>query len=334
MVFVMVVGTQAGVRPAWLGAWAGMTALTYLGFYWALRSGWSERLQDPSMTQWQVVASLMFAGVSYAFLGPIRGVLPGAMLVILCFGMFKLNVRALLGMAALAWCVLAGGVGLHWVLSAGPVDLTLELAHLFAGLVMFTAVGLLAGRLSRIRARLTAQREQLNQALVQIDALAHRDALTGLHNRRMGQELLQQQLLRQRRRPRLPFCVAMLDMDHFKRVNDHHGHAVGDAVLSAFAQTGSATLRQVDTFVRWGGEEFLLLLPDSDLQAAQLALGRLRAAVAAAPVPLGESHLSYTFSVGLTAWREGDDQHALLQRADEALYAAKAAGRNCVSVQT
>jgi len=333
VVFVTSIGTWTGVPAAPLWTWAALTVLTYLGFFGALHSGWSERLRDPSMTQQQVLASLLFAGVSYLFLGPVRGLLPGAMLVVVCFGMFKLQVRTVLGLALWGWLVLAVAVGLRLVLAPPPVDPTLDLAHLFAAFVMFMAVGLLAGRLSRIRARLTAQREQLNQALVQIEALAHRDALTGLFNRRFGLELLQQAVARQRRQPGAPLCVALLDLDHFKRVNDRHGHAVGDAVLSAFAQAGSRTLRQVDTLARWGGEEFLLLLPDSDVAQAQLALSRLRTAVAQAPVPLGEASLPYTYSAGLTAWRAGDTPEALLERADRALYAAKAEGRDRVCVR-
>ncbi len=331
VVFVISIGTWTAVPAVPLWTWAAVTVATYVAFYVALRSGWSERLRDPSMTQHQVVASLVFAGVSYLFLGPVRGLLPGAMLVVVCFGMFKLRVRTVLGVALLGWLVLAAAVGLHLALAPPPVDPTLDLAHLFAAFVMFMAVGLLAGRLSRIRARLTAQREQLNEALARIEALAHRDALTGLFNRRFADEVLLQAVQRQRRQPHPPLCVAIVDLDHFKRVNDRHGHAVGDAVLCAFAKVGLATLRNTDTLARWGGEEFLLILQASDLMAAELALERLRTAVAAQPLALdGGDTLPYPFSAGLTAWRPGDALAHLLERADRALYQAKAEGRNRV----
>lgn len=332
VVFVATVGTWTGVAAGPLWTWAAVTVATYLAFYVALRSGWSERLRDPSMTQHQVVASLLFAGLSYSFLGPVRGLLPGAMLVVVCFGMFKLQVRTVLGVAIWGWVVLAAAVGLHLALAPPPVDPTLDLAHLFAAFVMFMAVGLLAGRLSRIRARLSQQREQLNEALARIEALANRDALTGLFNRRFADEVLQQAVQRQGRQSNVPLCVALVDLDHFKRINDQHGHAVGDAVLCAFARVGQSTLRGTDALARWGGEEFLLILQGSDVLAAEQALARLSAAVAAGPLPVDGGEIRYTFSAGLTAWRPGDAVSHLLDRADRALYQAKAEGRNRVVV--
>ncbi len=330
VVFVTSIGTWTGVPALPLWSWAMATVATYVTFYIALRSGWSERLRDPSMTQHQVVASLVFAGVSYLFLGPVRGLLPGAMLVVICFGMFKLRVRAVLGVAILGWLVLAAAVGLHLALAAPPLDPTLDLAHLFAAFVMFMAVGVLAGRLSHIRARLTEQRERLNQALARIEALAHRDALTGLFNRRFADEVLTQAVQRQRRQPHPPLCVAIVDLDHFKRVNDLHGHAVGDAVLCAFAQVGLATFRGTDTLARWGGEEFLVILQASDVLAAEQALGRLRSAVSAYKLPVEGGEIRFAFSAGLTSWRPGDAMAHLLERADRALYQAKAEGRDRV----
>ena len=112
----------------------------------------------------------------------------------------------------------------------------------------------------------------------------------------------------------------MVDLDHFKRVNDRHGHAVGDAVLVAFARAAEAALRDTDLVARWGGEEFLLVLEGSDPLAAETALARLRATVAEVAVPAGDELLRFTFSAGLTPWQAGDTAARWLDRADRALY--------------
>ncbi len=332
LVFVLSVGTAHDAPALALWTWAALTVLAYGVFYAALRSGWSQRSADPSLTLPQLLVSLVAAACSYPFLGPLRGLLPGAMLVILCFGMFQLRVGMVLRLALVAWGVLAAAVALHVGLAAEPADASLDLAHLAAAFIMFVAVGVLSGRMSRIRARLTAQREQLNEALARIEALANRDALTGLFNRRFADEVLQQAVQRQRRQSNAPLCLALVDLDHFKRINDQHGHAVGDAVLCAFAGVGLSTLRGTDTLARWGGEEFLLILQGSDLLAAEQALTRLRGAVTGTELPAAGGALRYTFSAGLTAWRPGDAVQHLLDRADRALYQAKSEGRDRVVV--
>ncbi len=330
VVFVLWVGHHWPVPPDLLWGWAAGATGVMLGFYLALRSGRSVRFQDPSLTLPQMATCLAFAALSYVFMGPLRGMVLGAMVVVMCFGMFKLQVRAVLGVALLGWLLLAACVA--WLLHSGPADLdpTVDLAFLLSAAVMFPAIGVLAGRLSRIRARLTEQRERLNQALARIEALAHRDALTGLFNRRFADEVLTQAVQRQRRQPHPPLCVAIVDLDHFKRVNDLHGHAVGDAVLCAFAQVGLATFRGTDTLARWGGEEFLVILQASDVLAAEQALGRLRSAVSAYKLPVEGGEIRFAFSAGLTSWRPGDAMAHLLERADRALYQAKAEGRDRV----
>jgi diguanylate cyclase (GGDEF)-like protein len=122
--------------------------------------------------------------------------------------------------------------------------------------------------------------------------------------------------------------VAILDLDHFKRINDAHGHKAGDAVLVAAAHALRAHLRAEDQLGRLGGEEFLVLLPDTEARAAAHVAEKLRAEVARAPTPV-----AVTVSIGVAAW-DGEAPEALLHRADEALYAAKQAGRDRVMAAT
>ena len=128
--------------------------------------------------------------------------------------------------------------------------------------------------------------------------------------------------------------VVLADLDHFKDVNDHHGHAAGDAVLKGVAGRFRSALRATDLSCRYGGEEFAFLFPESDLAQGLKAAERLRAGVAAAPLSCSEGAIGVTLSLGVSAGRPGADGlldlEGLLRAADEALYAAKKAGRNRV----
>jgi diguanylate cyclase (GGDEF)-like protein len=158
------------------------------------------------------------------------------------------------------------------------------------------------------------------------------DELTGVCNRRHLAELSRIEMDRARRSGR-PVSAVAIDLDHFKRVNDTHGHAAGDAVLKAASALWKTALRTTDVLGRSGGEEFVILLPDTDQAAAVLVAERLRASTEALRVRVNETELAVTASFGVAASRAADagDPAALIRRADEALYAAKEGGRNRVA---
>ena len=162
----------------------------------------------------------------------------------------------------------------------------------------------------------------------ELERLAYYDELTGLPNRRSVLRQLEALISRGRRHGHA-LALLMIDADHFKAVNDRHGHAGGDAALRALAERLSERLRTEDVAGRFGGEEFVVGLPDADAGGAATAAEAIRAAVAARPLTIAERELTLTVSVGWATW-EGDDLGQLLARADGALYEAKAAGRNCV----
>jgi diguanylate cyclase (GGDEF)-like protein len=178
----------------------------------------------------------------------------------------------------------------------------------------------------RIR-RLTNELEDANR---QLQAFASIDPLTQLQNRRVLDERLDQEFARATRHRR-PLACVMMDIDHFKRVNDTHGHIVGDRVLAQVATAISATIRKTDVAGRYGGEEFLVLVPETHAPGAQVLGERLRHAVAAGR---GDSRLpGVTISVGIaTTELQVSSAVDLVRRADEALYEAKAAGRDRVAV--
>jgi diguanylate cyclase (GGDEF)-like protein/PAS domain S-box-containing protein len=155
------------------------------------------------------------------------------------------------------------------------------------------------------------------------------DPLTGAFNRRHGHARLATEF-DLRARSGQPCAVMMLDIDRFKSINDTYGHDAGDSVLCAMVLACKVGLRTVDMLARWGGEEFLILLPDTGLEAANVIAERLRESVAALQVPVGiNASIDFTVSIGV-AVPVNDDLHDLLRRADGALYAAKAGGRNRV----
>jgi diguanylate cyclase (GGDEF)-like protein len=156
------------------------------------------------------------------------------------------------------------------------------------------------------------------------------DELTGLLSRRQFMQEAKKELSRARRQGSV-LSAMMLDVDHFKAVNDQHGHAAGDAVLSSLGGTLTEVTRETDIVGRLGGEEFVVLLPDTDRQGALMAAERLRHAVAITPVGTGESELMLTVSIGLAYWRSDEDTDSLLKRADGALYVAKDRGRNRIA---
>jgi diguanylate cyclase (GGDEF)-like protein len=158
---------------------------------------------------------------------------------------------------------------------------------------------------------------------------AHRDSLTGLPNR--GALTLLEPTLKRLDEHDPPVAVLMLDVDHFKRINDEHGHDGGDAALQHVVQRLQGLLRQGDTLVRWGGEEFCLCLRGVDTDGARAVAEKLRAGLAAEPVPLHDGAArSITASLGIAMLRPGEVVAAAVGRADQALYAAKRLGRNRV----
>jgi diguanylate cyclase (GGDEF)-like protein/PAS domain S-box-containing protein len=164
-----------------------------------------------------------------------------------------------------------------------------------------------------------------------LEQLATRDHLTGLLNRRAFDDLAMREIGRSLRHQR-QLSLALIDLDFFKRINDTHGHAMGDEVLRQFARSCESGIRETDLLARYGGEEFVLLMPDTGTVEALKLLERIRTSISFNLTADDQSPISLTFSAGLSDCVAGTDLHGLLRRADRALYQAKAEGRNRIQL--
>ena len=174
-----------------------------------------------------------------------------------------------------------------------------------------------------------AQMAEMQRALDESSRLVRHDQLTGLLNRRGLEETFDKEAGRARRHHN-PLSVALLDLDNFKKINDTHGHQAGDDALVHLARIVRANLRPQDTLARHGGEEFILLYPDTELDQAHAALVRLQRELTRAFFLADDKKILITFSAGITAWNPGETLDAVLKRADAAMYEAKETGKNKV----
>jgi diguanylate cyclase len=182
--------------------------------------------------------------------------------------------------------------------------------------------------LKNANVQIRSQQEAMEQILVDSSL----DFLTRLHNRRIFDLRLKEEISRTKRYGK-PFVLIMLDIDNFKRVNDNHGHPVGDRVLQLIAQTMEAQVRMTDFVARFGGEEFAILLPEANGKQGMAVADKIRLAVSGNPLKCGDSMVSVTISAGTTEIDpENDTMEILIDRADKALYRAKHMGRNRVEL--
>lgn len=304
-----------------------LAAVTILSFYLVTRSGLNQNLQDRTMTEPKLLVCVVFLAFGYYLGGIGRGLALTLLVTMEMFGMFMITpsqVARISAFAAVAFSVSMLAV-VRTETDAGQIKL--QGVTFGVMVVVLTVMSWLAHQLGQLRNSLMRRKNELAEALERIQMLATRDELTGLVNRRHMTELLNQQI-KLGSRSGTPACIALIDLDHFKAINDTHGHGVGDEVLRNFAQAMKTGLRDTDVVARWGGEEFLVLLTDSDMEAAALGIERARLEVARATMSAGVPRLRVTFSCGLAPCGDGVPLEKLVDLADQRLYQAKAQGRN------
>lgn len=320
-----------GQLPAWvLGVYAAAAVLINLIFFALIRSNWNLRLARPDMTLEQTLASIV-PGLLVIY--HVQDALARAgflllALVPMIFGILGLNTRRSLATGLLIYAAYLGVMALLWRLAPERISPVGDGILMAAFLATIIQISLLGGYINALREKLRGRNAALNEALGTIEELVNYDELTGTHNRRYLLAVLQQETERCNRGA-ATFSIGLFDVDHFKQVNDRYGHLAGDQALAEIAASINANLRSIDTFGRYGGEEFLLIMPQTELDGARTKAERLRESVAGLRFDEGACP-AVTISAGVTQYQQGEPIDRTLSRADEALYAAKAAGRDRV----
>ncbi|MFG0380549.1 GGDEF domain-containing protein [Pseudomonas sp. zbq_18] len=327
------VSVYNGISPAWVTqVWVLVAVLTNLLFYLLLRYDLNLRLRDPSMTMAQMVAAIVMVIGTQIYAGEARGAYLVVLLIISMFGCFKLNTRELLLLSLGTIVAYALTLPLIQRVEGERFNLAVEMVLWCSFSVFLPFISILGGSISALRKRLVASNAQLQVVLNQVTELATHDELTGAYNRRYLLEMLGHEKNRTDRGG-VGFCVCILDLDHFKRINDNYGHPAGDEVLKTFAEVVQPLLRSTDFFARYGGEEFLLFLPQTSLDMAQHCIVRIQEALAQASYPGLPEGLRVTASIGVAQYCLQESVAALIKRADKALYRAKQNGRNRMEVE-
>lgn len=312
-----------------------LIAYELIGFgllYGLLRSGLSLRLRDPSMAFWQTMLGLSVVVLNYALFETSRDVAMPLLCLVLVFGLYVLSPSQIL--LAGGWAVAMLLAMLFFMTRLHMPDFDAEQQALNVALAAITlpVLAIVARQVALMRRRQVQQQLELDQAIQQLNEVATRDGLTGLSNRRHMNARLDTEMQRMVR-SRRAFSLLILDIDCFKRINDHHGHQVGDTVLVAFGQHILAVFGDPDAACRWGGEEFLVLMPETSAAQAHDVVRRLQVGLNIELPDIDHGRRAeVTFSGGIAQAGPGEPLAALIARADAALYQAKRDGRNRVLV--
>ncbi|HTE16267.1 MAG TPA: GGDEF domain-containing protein [Burkholderiales bacterium] len=294
-------------------------------FYVLFRSGLNLRFRDPSLTSAQMLSAFFVTTMAAFYIeNEARGVILPVLLMIFYFGVYRLDVSRMTTIALITISFYGVMVWMLYLFRPYALDLHLEILRWWILAVVSLWFALMSGHVARLRSELANRKEA-------IESLLERDDLTGVGNRRFLTHMLEQEKSRADRTG-ITFCVAMLDLDYFKKVNDSYGHMAGDEVLKVFAQIAQQELRKIDYFGRHGGEEFMLIMPETRLDGAQVKAERLRSNVENVRFHDIDPALIQTVSIGIAEYQRGESIEQIQQRADKALYAAKSNGRNRVEI--
>jgi diguanylate cyclase len=291
----------------------------------------NDRFEDHYLTIYQVGSHvalqlcflLAAPKIGFAFLSVI--------FLIFGFGALRMTSRQ----AIITWTLTMIGLAPIFLLTSTPIGLpvgtaTERVAAMLSYVLTIGQCAFVGLYGSTMRKMLYDRSFELKAAYKRIEELAELDELTGASNRRCIMRMLEEEIARSVRNGS-PCSIALIDLDWFKRINDTYGHPTGDEVLRTFSITMFANIRSVDRFGRYGGEEFLLVLPDMDTERAVRALDRLRAIIADLDWSAFAPGMKATMSAGVATLNSNETSDTLLARTDSALYAAKGQGRNRIT---
>ncbi len=297
--------------------------------YIIFRTGLNMKFRDPSLTIIQMCAAILVTMYGMYFANDSRGVLLLVYILILIFGIYKLNTRSFLYVSAFTLVTYGIDIALLNYFRSDTVNLNIEYLQFLVLSMVLVAFSIIGGHISSLRRNLRISRAELEKSLAIIKEMSIRDDLTGVYNRRHLMELLEHEYHRISRGG-AHFSVAMLDIDHFKSVNDTYGHLTGDEVLKAASDVIRKSLRSADFCGRYGGEEFLLVMTQTNINGALLCAERIRSTIEQSRFPSLGPNFKVTVSLGVTEFTGKEDIPTMIARADKALYHAKESGRNRV----
>ncbi len=329
---VLLIYCYAGTISAMIPSVYFLSGIGLIGFFVVLSEARvNDRFSDHYLTIFQIgghvalqlVFLLAASEIGYAFLS----------VIFLIFGFGALRMTS--QQATIAWTLTTMGLAPIFLLTSMSIGMPVatHIERLAAMLCYVITIGLCAtvglyG--SSLRKMLYKRSFELKEANKRIEELAELDELTGSFNRRCIMRMLGEEISRAHRTA-APCSIALIDLDYFKRINDTYGHPTGDEVLRTFAITVFANIRNFDRFGRFGGEEFLLVLPDTPHDIAVRTLDRLRAIIADLDWSAFSPGMRVTVSAGVATLRPDETPDTFLARADSALYQAKARGRNRIA---
>ena len=329
---VLLLYAQAGSTPLMIAPAYAASGLTLVIFGIILSEfGFNERFKDHYLVA-PTSTACMLTALAFTYIAPeVGGMFLCTLFIVFSFS----SLRSTPAQTMVIWTAMTIGLAGLFLLTDKPIAMP-HGSHLerFATLLVFV---LTIGRCmflgifsSSLKQSLYQSGQKLKEAYKRIEELAELDELTGSYNRRCIMRMLDEEIARAGRND-APCSVALIDLDWFKRINDAFGHPTGDEVLRTFAITMFANIRGIDRFGRYGGEEFLLVLPGMGTDNAVRALDRLCAIIAELDWSAFSPDMSVTISAGVATLKPEETPDTFLARADCALYAAKARGRNRIA---
>lgn len=313
--------------------YAALVVLTWACFFSFILSGVNQRLADPSLTIPQILTGIFCQLYIMYFLPEPLLRVPFLLLgtVNMMFAVFAMNLWRMLWLNVVGVSAYAGMILLKAVYY--PAGLGVWQAEVLVILAFFISIALnayIGSVIVGLRDKLRLRNRELHCAMVQLEDLATRDPLTRLPNRRsvMREMTKEESRLERNADGQATLCLCMLDIDDFKRVNDQHGHQAGDDILHWFGDQLSQHLRAQDFVGRFGGEEFLLLLPNTTLPETEALICRLLSIIRSSAPPTLPPGARITASAGVAEHQSGQRLKDTLRQADKALYQAKANGRD------
>jgi diguanylate cyclase len=329
---VLLLYAQAGTIPVTIApAYAACGLVMSAAFLVLSELGFNDRFKDHYLVAPQSTAFMLIA-VAFIYLAPeVGGLFLCTLFIVFSFSSLRSTPRQTIQI----WTAMTIGLAVLFLLTDKPISFPHDgqLERFASLLALVLAIGrcmFLGIFSSSMKQSLYQSGLKLKEAYKRIEELAELDELTGSYNRRCIMRMLDEEIARAARSG-ASCSIALIDLDWFKRINDAFGHPTGDEVLRTFAITMYANLRNSDRFGRYGGEEFLLVLPDLDADGAVRALDRLRAIISDLDWSAFSPGMKVTISAGVATLKQNETPDTFLARADSALYAAKARGRNRIT---